>query len=658
MTNAALTPVKIGGVTIKNRIFRPPHQLHMCAGGRVSDRFIAYHEERAAGGTGLITLEAAPVHWKSGPPPGVLTIWDDEAIEGISRVAERLKRYGTRVFIQLLNAGCNGGPWDGSPPWAPSSVTGYMPSGPAIEMTKWMIDEVIEAYVLGAKRALAAGLDGVEVHAAHGYLPRQFLCLATNWRTDEYGGSLENRARFLMDSMRALRAGLPKEKFAVGVRCSPDIDEGLSDMAETEQVMKWLEAERTVDYFSLSLGDAGRSELCASSMANPAGYELPYFRNVQTRLSTPVLVTGRFRTLDEAAQVIRDGQASMVGMVRAQIADPDLVRKTIEGRVDEVRPCIACNQRCIGGIAIGDIGCAVNPAAGRELELGAHRLERVAKPKRVVVIGGGVAGMEAARVAAVRGHKVVLFEASKDLGGVVRFVSKRAPKMGAFGDITFWQESELRRLDVDVRTNSYIDSEDLADESADVTIIATGSRPRMNGFQRHRPGHVVKGVDLSHVMSSRDLLTMAREKIGATAVVHDDVGHYEAIAAAEYLIEAGATVTYVTRFTSFAPLMEPTARSNEAYERLTRTGRFKIRTRAMLDQIDQTSVILFDPTIDHEPQTIPADIVVLVGYNASETELATALTQRGKRPISIGDALSPRYIEHAIREGYSAALQL
>ena len=658
MTNIALTPITIGGVTIKNRIFRPPHQIHLCEMGRVTEAFLAYHEARAEGGTGLIILEAAPTHWASAQAPDVLTIWDDEAIEGIARVVERMRQYDTKLFIQLLHAGCNGAPWDGSPPWAPSSVTGYMPSGPAIEMTKGMIDEVIESYAAATRRAVAAGLHGVEIHAVHGYLPRQFLATATNWRTDEYGGSFENRARFLMEVMRKVRAAAPKDGFAVGTRLGPDIDEGLNDIDDNERIMKMLEAENLVDFHDFSIGDVCRSDLAAASMARDAGYEIPYFNDVNSRVEKPLLVTGRYRTIEEAATSIRAGDADMVGMVRAQIADPQIVKKTIEGRVDEIRPCIACNQRCIGGIWIGDVGCAVNPGAGRELQWGDHLLKPAEERKRVVVIGGGIAGMEAARVAAIRGHDVVLHEAQPDLGGTVRYVAKRAPKMSSFGDITFWLESEIRRLGVEVNTSSYVVPSDLEGDNADVFLVATGSMPRMNGFQRHRPGHVIAGIDQPNVMSSLALLDTPKDRLGKTAVVHDDEGHYEGIAACEYLIEAGLDVVYVTRHNSFAPSMEPANRNLEAYGRMFKTGRLKIRTRAMVDRIEGNSVVVFDPSFDPAPEVYPADTIVLIGYNASLNELITDLREKGRNVIGIGDALSPRYVEHAIGEGHRAAARL
>jgi len=230
--------------------------------------------------------------------------------------------------------------------------------------------------------------------------------------------------------------------------------------------------------------------------------------------------------------------------------------------------------------------------------------------------------------------------------------------MEAFGDIAVWQEAELCRLGVSIHTGTRIGPAAIEASDADVVVIAIGAHPRMDGFQHHRPGHHVAGIDLPHVISSVELLSRPPERLGETAVVLDDVGHYEAVAAAEYLVDAGVAVTFVTRFSAFAPMMDNMFRSTPPYERMTLTGRFHVRTRAKLDRIDRDSVTLFDPTVDAAPETVPADTVVLVGYALSDTSLSAALVGSAKQVITIGDALSPRYIEHAIGEGYAAGASI
>lgn len=656
MYEATFSPIRIGGVEIPNRIYRPPHQLMMCPAGRISERFIAYHEARAKAGAGLLILEASSVHPYSDESPNTLKVWDDEAIEGLARCRKRIAKYPTKVFIQLLHAGYNAHPWDGSPPWSASEIIGFAHGIPALAMTQAMIDETIDSYRLAAVRAAAAGLEGIEIHAAHGYLPMQFLSANTNRRTDKYGGSLENRARFLLETLRAIRGSVPKD-FAIGARLSSDLQKGGYDAEQLGRTVEILQDNKVFDFLNLSLGDYVNTEMVAGAMQEPTGYELGYYPDIRKSVKVPLLVTGRFRSVDDVDQAIRSGVADLVGMVRAQIADPDLISKTLAGKADEVRPCIACNQMCIGMHAFGaPVGCAVNVAAGHEETLGEDKFIPAAKPRKVLVVGGGVAGMEAARVAAKRGHRVTLCEAGKDLGGKVRFVSARAPKMLAMGDITFWQEAELRRLGVQIRTNAYMEVDDIEAEHPDVVILATGAAPKVDGWQRHRPGHVVKGVDKPHVLSSIDVLATPASRLGSRAVVVDDVGHYEAVAAAEYLITQGLHVTFVTRHYSFAPLMVYTLRASAAYQRLHKTGKLDVRVRATLDQIDDKTVTLFDEVQDATPEVLPADTVVLVGYNQSLNEMKPILEAKGIEVKCIGDALSPRYIEGAIRDGYMISL--
>lgn len=535
----AFSPQRIGNVIVRNRFFRPPHQVRMCVEGRVTDRFLAYHEARAAGGAGLLIIDAAPVHPSSFSTADLLTIWDDEAIEGLKALKRRVLPYDTRLFLQIYHSGHNARPRDGSPPWSSSCTTGN-PGIPAQAMTRAMIDELVASFAAAARRAAAAGLDGVEIHAAHGYLFPQFLAEGLNSRTDEYGGTLENRARFLIEVVRAVRKSVP-EGFVVGVRLGIDVMPGkgeipgLVSLDTIKFVIARLEDEGLIDYVHMS---TNLRDLVAAGMQEPSGYEVPLHGDLAQTIGVPLLVTGRFRTADEVAQVIREGSAAMVGMVRAQIADPDVVRKSAEGREDEIRPCIACNQVCVAGHALGNFGCAVNPNVGREAEA-ANDLAKVSTPRQIAVIGGGVAGMEAARVAAERGHHVRLYEAQSDLGGKVRYVSKRAPKMGAFGDIAYWQESELRRLGVEIHTSSYVEASDLLEDRAEAVIVATGAVPVLSGTQRLRPGYRIDGFNRPHVQTSIEVLATAKEKLGRHALVFDDIGHYEAIAAGNILSKQG-----------------------------------------------------------------------------------------------------------------------
>jgi hypothetical protein len=346
--------------------------------------------------------------------------------------------------------------------------------------------------------------------------------------------------------------------------------------------------KKLIDYLNLTIGDNYTPHKIVAPMHEPVGYELPHDRPIREGITVPVLVTGRFRTLEEADQVIRQGDADLVALTRAHIADPDIVRKTVEGRVEEVRPCIACNHGCIGGVVtMGRLGCAVNVAVGAEATLAEDLIKAADKPRKVLVVGGGPAGLEAARIAALKGHTVILAEASDALGGCIN-IAKRAPRRIGIGDITDWLEREVYRLGVDVRLGTYVQAADVAAIAPDVVIVATGSLPRTDdGRQMFFPGHVVTGIENPNVLSSHDLLLGDRHRnLGRHAVVFDDPGHYEGIAAAEFLIESGVAVTFVTGHPSFAPRMELNHTAAPALGRLAK-GDFRLLTSTKLEAVEK-----------------------------------------------------------------------
>ena len=651
-----LSPIAIGSIQIKNRVFRSAHSTGY--GLSVGDRLIEYHAARARGGVGLTVLEALSVHPSSPLSIPMLNFWSgEESGDGYRRLIDACQPHGMRLFQQLYHVGANGAASDGSPPWSASDIPGVLTGVVPIAMTKGMIDEVVEGFVDAAVRCERYGIDGVEVHAAHGYLLAQFLSPNSNKREDCYGGSFNNRARIVLEIFEAIKAAVSKN-FVVGLRVGDDLTIGGIGGSDPRQLVEMLEAAGLIDYVSLTLGNYNNVDRTASGMQDPAGYQLPFSEAVSRRTKLPSLVIGRFRTLEEADQVIRDGAADMVGMARAHIADPDIVKKSIAGRVSEVRPCIGCNQACIGQIYTGGpLGCAVNPGAGFEATFGDDRLAPVEAGETVVVVGGGPAGLEAARVAAARGHKVILFEARSALGGSLRFASM-APTRQTMGDILMWLEAEVYRLGVDVRLSSYVDAEEVLSENPGMVIVATGATPRMNGVQSVAPGEPIIGFGQSHVLSPLDLFENGKKELGKAAVVIDDLGHYEAVAAAEYLLAKRLHVTFVTSQSSFAPKAEFAMMAEPALRRMTPKGlKVMVRTRAI--EITKTSVIVgpaYLPTSTNIREEVAADSVVFVSHNRPEADLATKL---GATKVKIvGDALSPRYLQTAIREGRRAAFAI
>ena len=643
-------PLQLKGVEIRNRIARSAHGTMLSDWGSITQRLIDYHVARAKGGVGLTILEAATVH-----PSSTISLanWDDSIIKGYQDLMAQVRPHGMRVFQQIWHAGHIYPVLDSSVPWGvsalPNPATGIVPD----PMGLAEIEEVIAAFAAAARRCVAGGIEGIEVHASHGYLIMQFLNPLTNRRTDIYGGSLENRMRFLREVLIAVRKEVPDD-YPVGIRVG--ISTGEEGLAESEiaEVVRRLDAEGLIDFLNCSFSDYYKFQFVAA-MDQPMGYQLPSSEQITSAVSDiPRMVIGRIRTLEEAEQILRDGISDMVCMTRAHIADPDIVRKTQAGKPEEVRACIGCNQACWHGTNQGwPLACTINPAAGNEATLAEDLIEPADAPRHVVVVGGGPAGMEAARVAALRGHRVTLFEASANLGGQLN-VARRAPRLHTIGDIADWLEQEVYRLGVDVLLSTYVDADEIIAEKPDLVVVATGALPRENGVQYTYPAEAVPGYDKPHVTSAMDLLT-GQPPEAKTALVFDDVGHYEAIAATERLIDQGIAVTFVTKFDKVSPQLDFVTKVDPAFRRFAEKGSFRLLVRSRLDRIDDNSVAV-RPLYQSASEDIPADLVVFI--NAKESlrdiydDLREAGFRRGENMVLVGDALAPRDLQFAIAEGH------
>lgn len=647
------SPIAINRLTLKNRVVRAAHSTGY-APGAVTDQLIDYHRERARSGVALSILEATPVHRSSALY--TVTAWDDDCVPGFARLADAVHEHGMAMFVQLWHGGHRWPDDKGHASFSASAIPSPGSTVPVpIPMSRAMIAEVTDAFAQAALRVQRSGLDGVELQYAHGYLVHQFLSPAINRRTDDYGGDAEGRMRLALEIARAVRAAVGPD-FPVGVRVSPQMIANGFDSEDAALLVERLCGERLVDFVSASVGSTQNIPMELGAMHEPPGYMLPIVRPITAAATVPVIVTGRFRALEEAEQVIRDGDADMVSMVRAMIADPDIVAKTLAGESDRVRPCIACNQGCMKGTRgiTAVMLCTVNATVGREADYGERLIVPSETPRRVVVVGGGPAGMEAARIAALGGHRVTLLEAQPSLGGALS-IARRAPRMPTIGDFALWLEQEVYRLGVDVHLSNYAESDDVLAFEPDHVIVATGSLPRLDGLQTATPGTIVPGVDLPHVRSSHEIFDLPRAALGDSAVVLDDVGHYEAIAVAEHLVDLGLQVSFVTRHISFAPQMEGPARAGPALARLSR-GRFEVILRSTLVGIDAEGCDI--AAIDGgKVRRVPASTVVLVTYNQPLDALYHALADHPDGPAVtlVGDARSPRDILVAIQEGHFAA---
>ena len=430
---AVFSPIKIKNLLLKNRIVFPPMATwYATSFGEVTPRLISYHRERAAGGVGLNFVEFTVIDPHGKLDPHMLGAYDDAQVPGLKALAQAVHDAGGKIALQISHAGrrarsSNNG---GHRPWAPSPVAelgGEIPS----EMNQTQIEFIQECFQKAALRAKRAGFDAVEVHCAHGYMIHQFLSPLSNRRTDRYGGNLENRSRFALETVACVRQAVGDE-FPLFCRVSGDefIDGG-SSLEEAKVFAKSLE-RAGADCIDVSAGVYETAERTVPPMAMDRGCNIGLAREIKPHVNVPVIGVGRIKTLEEAEAILQDGAADLVAMGRALIADPELLQKAREG--GNIRPCIACNQGCIERLYHGlPITCLVNARTGREYQI--PSLSRTPTVKKIAVIGGGPGGLEFSRVAAERGHKVTLFEKEVQLGGRLRIASI-PPKKGEIKDFS------------------------------------------------------------------------------------------------------------------------------------------------------------------------------------------------------------------------------
>jgi 2,4-dienoyl-CoA reductase-like NADH-dependent reductase (Old Yellow Enzyme family) len=634
-------PIRVGGVTVPNRIVRSAHST-----GLVGEPLIAYHEARARGGVGLTTLEATGVHRSA---PSALPLYSDDILPFYENLVRRIAPHGMKLFQQLWHAGAGYPEIVGlREAWSCSAIPNVMAGIVPIAMTKAMIDDVVASFADAARRCQDGGLDGVEIHASSGYLIHEFLSPAMNHRTDDYGGSAENRRRFLLEVIAAVRSAVRSDAFAVGVRL-PNEDYvpgglGAADNAEIAQAIDPL-----VDFVSLHMGSYWRFHKLIALADDPLGVEMDSNRVITRVVSKPTTVVGRIMTLDHASAIVANGEGDMVAMVRALIADPELVNKARRGEERKIRPCIGTNIGCVAQLMTkGSISCVVNVAAAREDQV-SFEPSKTRVRKKVFVVGGGPAGMEAARTAALRGHSVELHEATGRLGGQV-ILASRAPHRADVGSIASWLADEINELGVTVQLHSLVDVEQIKAAAPDEVIVATGSTPRSDGFQVATPRDPIPGHGLPHVHNSWELLGVgAKPDLKGPAVVFDDTGTFEAVSAADILLKAGIAVTFVSRFEQLGQSLPfPPVTVGAARERLM-SGDFDFVGGHYLRAIRPGFVeigVLFTQRV----RTLAAQTVILVSHNEPNRELSEALQRAGLKYHLVGEVHGRNGIMNAIHD--------
>lgn len=643
-------PGKIGKLEVKNRIVMAPLGRGLSFAtkdGYLTDRLLAFYESRAKGGVGLIQLTVAALArpYATGLvfSPGILSIADDEHVNSAERFTRAMHAYETKVSFQITH---HGGAIARVVQQKPSleypelnrvvTATGTRDPATGFEthtMTKDEIREILEAFGQAAKRGKAAGFDAVRIQGCHSYLIREFLSPRTNKRTDEYGGSVENRARFACEIIRRVRNEVGPD-YPIIFRMNGDehLEGGISLNEAVRHAQLFVEAG--VDALDVSSGPRETAHWQFITMYQPSGALLPSAAAIKKSTKTTVITVGKIDAL-HGERFLRDGSADFIQMGRALMADPDLVNKAREGRLEDIRPCIYCghcqSSRSEGAYA----NCTVNMALGKELE---YELKPTTHKKKVMVIGGGPAGMEAARTLAERGHEVSLYEKSDKLGGQWNLVSNHLPEEAS---LVRYLSSGLRKAGVNVFLNQEVTPPKVQDSKPDAVVVATGSTSATLD---------VPGINGKNVVQAIDVL-MGKANVGQEVVIIG--GRTVGLDTALFLAERGKNVSIVTR----SKIARGIFRNNKLaiFENLIRY-RVRLYPNAIPDSITENGVNIWwdsgdPPAKDNVFAFLKADTVVVAIGAVNNNQLTNELSGLISEVYAIGDCAGKRSVFAAMRGG-------
>jgi mycofactocin system FadH/OYE family oxidoreductase 2 len=641
---------RLGPLTLANRICMSAHADSLAEQGLPTERTVRYYEARARGGAGLLMcFGSASVH-----PASSARVWngielfDDRVIPYLSTFADAMHRHGVPCIAQITHKGRRGHSEgnDFRPLLSPSPVREPNHRETPHELDRETIAELVTAFADAASRLKQGGFDGCEVMASACHLIDQFWTPRVNRRGDEFGGALEGRMRFGIDVLRAIRERVGPD-FVVGIRMTGDeMLEGGIDGDGAREIARRLDRLGILDYFNVvgaSCETYKTEALTVPDMSFSPGLFASLAASIKEVVSVPVVATGRINHPALAERILAERQADLCVMTRALIADPELPLKAREGRLDDVRLCFGYNSGCIDRIYTGKgVTCVQNAVVGREREWSS--LPRAERPLKVVVVGGGPAGLECARVAGLRGHSVVLFEKSTELGGQT-LIAKRAPSRQDFDGACRYSARQCEKLGVEIRLGVSADAEAVLRDSPDAVVLATGARAL-------RPD--IPGVD-AHAVSAWDVL-LGRIPDGRRVLVIDEEYGYQATSAAELLLDRGKEVAMVTSERTIAGFLGATA-APPVFERLFTKG-VTLHCHLSVTGLEPGRATAENVWSGREESIAPFDAFVYAYGGEAVTDLAASLSGRVPRLELVGDCFAPRTLQHAILEGHKVARAL
>jgi 2,4-dienoyl-CoA reductase-like NADH-dependent reductase (Old Yellow Enzyme family)/thioredoxin reductase len=639
MLKNLFSPMKIGNLEIANRLVVSAMVTLYCNDdGTVTEKYIAYHEAKAKGGWGLIITEDYAIDPQGRGFPKLAGLWEDAQIESHAELTRRVHQYNSKIFAQIYHAGRQTNPRViGGQPWAPSPIPSPATRTIPHEMTTDEIREMVEKFGDCALRIKKAGFDGIEIHGAHGYLIAQFLSSYSNKRTDQYGGNLPNRVRFALEVIANIREKAGRD-YPVSFKISADeFIPGGRTIEETKAIAVLLQ-EAGIDAILVSAGVYGSNPAITPSAATPQGWLVDFAEEVKKVVTIPVMTVGRITEPLMAETIIAGRKADFVAMARASLADPDLPIKAEIHNFDDIVRCIGCMQGCTGLLGrYQPIKCSLNPSLGREHELS---VPTKAVKKKVVVAGGGPAGMEAAITAAKADYRVLLFEKAGRLGGQF-YLAAIPPDKGEFSSFVTWQISQLNKLGVKVHLNTEATEELIDGEQPDAVILSTGSAPIVPQ---------IKGIEKGHVLTAAAVLNGEKE-IGRTAVIIG--GGMVGAETAYHLASLGRTVTIVEQLDKIAPDVEAIPR--EILLNGLKKERVNIYVNTTVQEILDNGILV---STDGRGENIPANTVILAVGSIPENKLTRQLEGKPYPVMTIGDALQVRRVLEAVEEGFDAGRKI